>query len=247
MSQLNNRRGEGFTLIELMIAMSFIALLLLAIAMTTIQISNIYTKGITFRSVNQVGRDLSDSLTRDISASAPFNISNPADVTDTSRRYAKQFAGGDEFGGRLCTGAVSYVWNYGKYLGNAGTNVYADPDGSTPIRLVRVLDSGGQLCTDPSLNVTKSAATELLSGDDTLDLVLHNFSITSSVAATDVASGQQIYAISFTLGTNEQQALMTNNTQCVPPAAPGTPGSSPDWEYCAVNVFDIVVRAGNQR
>ena len=247
MNRYNPRNSQGFTLIELMLAMTFISLLLLAIAMTTIQISGIYTKGITFQSVNQAGRTLSDDLRRDIAVSAPFTVDNPDRANDTSRRYVKQFTSGSESGGRLCVGNVSYVWNYGKYIKGgvaSSVNKYLNPDSNTQIRLVRVVDSGGQLCSDVALKVDKSAATELLGGKDNLDLALHDFTITSSPAATDAASGQKMYVISFTIGTNEQAALTTNNTQCVPPGSTDA-SKDADWEYCAVNVFDIVVRAGN--
>lgn len=248
-----NSGSQGFTLIELMLAMTFVSLLLLAIAMTTIQISNIYTKGITFQSVNQAGRAVGESLRRDIAASGPFNIDNPTNASDPSRRYVPRFVSGQEVGGRLCIGDVSYVWNYGKYLTTAGANVYASPDTATPIRFIRVIDSGGQLCASPSTQINKANATELLTGKgskDNLDLDLQTFTISSTTAATDAASGQKMYSISYTIGTNDQQALMassvTGDLQCVPPGATPTGSQQADWEYCAVNVFDIVVRASSQ-
>lgn len=52
-------KSRGFTIIELMLSMTFLAMLMLVIALTTIQISNIYNKGVTLREVNQAGRSVS--------------------------------------------------------------------------------------------------------------------------------------------------------------------------------------------
>lgn len=239
---------RGFTLIELMLSMTFISLLLLAIAMTTMQISHIYTKGVTFRSVNQAGRTINADLQQDAAVSAPFDVYKPGTQValtgcGASPRYVRQCNAGVASGGRLCMGTVSYVWNYGEFLNGSSPNKYAS--GSTPLRFVRVNDQGGKLCEDSSTPVVQSTATELLGGKDSLDLALHNVTVDTSNTASDPASGQQMYTISYTLGTNEQTALMTNDTQCVPPNTAGG-GLESDWDYCAVNTFTTVVRAGNQ-
>ena len=49
---------KGFTLIELMLAMSFISVLLLSIAMVGIQAGKMYSRGIVLRDVNKAGRDI---------------------------------------------------------------------------------------------------------------------------------------------------------------------------------------------
>lgn len=93
-----NHNKRGFTLIELMLAMTFVSALLLAIAMTVIQISNVYTRGLTLKEVNQAGRTISTELKRGISQSAPFAVPGP--------KYVVQ-----PWGGRLCVGQYSYIWN----------------------------------------------------------------------------------------------------------------------------------------
>lgn len=220
---------RGFTLIELMLAMSGVAFLLLAIAMTTMQISNIYSKGVTIKSVNQTGRDLSDALQRDIKGSKPFDVADTAKFLDTSH------------GGRLCLGKYSYVWNYGATLDPSGSPDAIIYDNGAPVRMARVLDNGGQVCVNAAANqpIVRADATELLSGTDKLDLALHTFSITSS--ATDAAIGQALYSVSFTLGTSDQQAINTSDASCKPPN-----DNDSNWEFCAVNVFDFTTRAGNK-
>ncbi len=220
---------RGFTLIELMLAMSGVAFLLLAIAMTTMQISNTYSKGMTIKSVNQTGRDLSDMLQRDIKASKPFNLASTSSYLNTP------------YGGRLCLGKYSYAWNYGTTLAASGTVNKIIFDDSTPVRMARVLDIGGQICANAAANqsIARTDATELLTGSDKLDLALHTFTITSS--ATDAIIGQALYSASFALGTSDQQAIKTSDASCKPPS-----DNDSNWAFCAVNVFDFTTRAGNK-
>jgi len=232
-----NRAKSGFTLVELMLAMTFIAILLIAIAMTTIQISNIYNKGITLREVNQAGRSLSEELQRSIASSVPFDVTPRVDdspATATSKYVVR------DGGGRLCLGSYSYAWNYGKALaGGAGAPaVFNKYDDNTNVRFAKVQDPGGSLCADAKLAIERSKATELLTTGDR-DLVVHNFSIVRT--ADDEGTNQAIYAISMLIGTNDRQQLTTDDASCKPPAA-----GVGDEDYCSVNRFDIIARAGNK-
>lgn len=228
---MNHAKKDGFTLVELMLAMTFIAILLVAVAMTTIQISQIYNKGITLREVNQAGRALSDELQRSIASSSPFDA-NPASPTT---RYLVRPGGG-----RLCVGSYTYAWNYGSAItGGAGApavfNVYENND---VVRFVKVSDPSASLCTDPTLKIKKADATDILTAGDR-DLVVHAFTVTQG--SNDIDTGQALYAISMTVGTNDQQQLVTNDTSCKPPAQ-----GVGNEDYCSVNQFDIVARAGNK-
>lgn len=230
------KQQSGFTIIELMLSMSFIALLLIAIALTTIQISNIYTKGITLREVNQAGRRLTDEFQRSIASSVPFDVTPKVDdspVTAMSKYVVR------DGGGRLCIGSYSYAWNYGKALaGGAGApaifNTYND---GSVVRFAKVADASGSLCADPTLAMQKADASEILSSGDR-DLVLHSFGI--SKTADDASFGQSLYAITFILGTNDRAQLTTGDASCKPPS-----DETGAEEYCSVNQFDIVARAGN--
>lgn len=230
MSHVNDK--SGFTLVELMLAMTFISILLVGIAMTTIQISRIYNKGLTLREVNQAGRTVSDELQRTIASSTPFD----ADPASPTSRYIVRPGGG-----RLCVGRYSYTWNYGSAIvGGAGApavfNLYQD--NNEPVRFAKVDDPSASLCLDPNLRVNRNQATELLSAGDR-DLVVHAFAVTRG--SSDVDIGQALYAVTMTIGTNDQQQLVTNDTSCKPPAQ-----GVGNEDYCAVNQFDIVARAGNK-
>lgn len=234
-----NHDNKGFTLIELMLAMTFIAFLLVAIAMTTIQISAIYNKGITLREVNQAGRAISDELQRSVSASIPFDATPKKD--DSSETATSKFVDFDG-GGRLCLGQYTYAWNYGRSIaGGSGVpdtlNKYSNGDTSI-VRFVKVSDPNGALCSSTIATIDRANATEMLASGDR-DLVIHDFDVISK--ANDPVTGQAIYAISMVVGTNDGEQLETNDRSCKPPA-----GGVGKEDYCSVNQFDIIARAGNK-
>lgn len=235
---MSHDKKTGFTVIELMLAMTFIAILLIAIAMTTIQISNIYDKGITLREVNQAGRNVSEDLQRSIASSVVFDVTPKID--DSPQTTASKYVVRDG-GGRLCLGNYTYAWNYGKAIaGGAGApdilNIY--DNNQAPVHFAKVADPSGELCADPELPIVRTKATEMISGGDR-DLVIHAFSIART--SDDPSTGQAIYAISMTIGTNDREQLTTNDASCKPPAA-----EVGNENYCSVNQFDIIARAGNK-
>lgn len=52
------KHNEGFTLIELMLAMAFISFLLLFMVAAILQVTRLYVKGSAIRQINQTGRQL---------------------------------------------------------------------------------------------------------------------------------------------------------------------------------------------
>lgn len=230
-----NHDHKGFTLIELMLAMTFISVLLMAIAMTVIQISNIYSRGLTLKEVNQAGRSLASELQRSVATNASFSV-NPAAI-DT--KYIKS-----GFGGRLCLGQYSYIWNYGQTLtmttpmDSSNSNLYAGPS-SAKIRFVKVPDSAGGYCSAKTSLINPVGAVELLEVGDR-DLAVHRFAISTAPSATDAKTQQTLYYISFVIGTNSQAAIDPTTTTCLPPDA-----AASDLNYCSINQFDIVSRSAN--
>lgn len=241
--EAKRRHQKGFTIIELMLAMSFIAVLLIAIAMTIIQIGNIYNKGLTLKEVNQTGRALAEDIRRTVAISGQVDLVND---------YVEVRDGARVVGGRLCLGSSSYVWNYAASIETNHTRLIKYPTGSTngPIRLVRVADGAKTYCSKDAegrllvanlLPADVPNARELLrSGDRTLSL--HSFKVTTSAGATNAATGQRLYRVQFTIGTERTDLLNTaaNPITCKTPAEIG-----PDFNYCTVQDFNIVVRAGS--
>ncbi len=228
------RGQEGFTIIELTLAMAFIALLLLGIAMLTLQIGSVYNKGLTLRSVNESGQLVSSDIARTLNSARPASTLFIEDAT----------------GGRLCGNNVVYAWNYAKPIDDLANgqpvvlmNLYQDS--SERIRLIRFTGADSycervdgalpQLSRGAINNITNLLGT----GDN--NLAVTRFSInrdTDGLIGLPVAfdSGQRIYQLSITIGTGEDAVIQGSSCQ--------NTGSRIDNEYCAVNEFNFTARAG---
>lgn len=235
MNHSTKRSEQGFTIIELMLAMAFVAALLLTVALTIVQIGTIYNKGMTLKEVNQTGRTISDDLRRSVAASSSFNL-----ATNFQER---------EWGGRFCTGQVSYLWNYAQALQEGDTAVNRFASGSDTIRLLRVPDAAAAYCVTSGAgafalrevsDLDREESTELLrQGDRTLSI--HELSITSPNNGSDPLTGQSMYSVTFTIGTGDTTALNDQQTACLPPG-----DINANFAFCAVQQFTIVTRAGNR-
>lgn len=224
-----NKYTQGFTLVELSLVMAFISLLLLAILFSTIHMGKIYAKGVTNKQINQVGRELVDTIRRD------FLVADAARITS----YPAVPAGSSS--GRLCLGKVSYVWNTAATLASEAERSHAikDKDGTTPVILSRVLDAGGSLCANPGGGYLTSLtgfdnATALLSGEGR---VLAVYDLAFNTLARQGSDG--LYSLDITIGTNDPSIVDTDAKQCKPPS-----DHSSNFEYCSVATFNIIVRTG---
>ncbi|NTW62088.1 hypothetical protein HGB25_01600 [Candidatus Saccharibacteria bacterium] len=238
-----NKRQNGFTIVELMLAMAFVSMLLLAIAMTVIQMSNIYNRGMTFKNVNQAGSMVANEFQRSITATKPFEI----DEAQPDNRYIIQKSSGQPIGGRLCTGKYTYIWNYGKAISDSSLdpnrNVYSGK--SDNIHFAKIFDSNYYYCTKLPPPVNKypdisSEAVELLNAGQN-NLVIHSLEMRSANEVVDRTTDQRLYSIRFSMGSNDQTAL-TSVAGEVACKVPGEPDANP--LFCSVIRFDIVVRSG---
>ena len=224
-----NRKGTGFTLVELMLAMAFLSMLLLAIAMCVIQMSTIYARGETLRQVNQSSRVVATDFRRTFA---------DAQVSAVNIHQAQSHQ-------RICTGQYTYVWTTAQTAADpASANRYTD-SGVGEIRLVRIVDMGGQYCRDgshtPSMHTPIDAATaspiELLEEGDR-SLRVRNLSIEE--AGKGDVTGQRLYVIRLLLGTDNTEAIDATTDTCIA----GTDVATSDINYCAVNEVTLTVRAG---
>jgi len=243
-----HKKQHGFTIIELTLAMTFISFLLLGIALTIIQISAIYNKGTTSKEINQASRTINVELDRDISTASSLTLATDYVLTPST---------GTAAGGRLCLGSYSYIWNYAKAIEANSANVtkYLTPPDSTKtsvIRLIKVADPSKVYCAKSATNpaalanpsiraVDTPIVQELLSNGDH-ELGLHNFAFITPVpaSAANASTGQQIYSITYTIGTAKISSLNPTQTACL---ASGVANADP--LYCNVQQFSLVVRAGN--
>ena len=236
-------RRYGFTLIELMLAMAFVSVLLLAIATIAIQAGKLYNRGLTLKSINQSGREISDSLRRDFLQANAGKISGNANLAVVMVQ-----AGGADRSGRLCLGDYSYVWNVPKVVSGevkAGAGIITEvggPHSGRPINFARVIDPDGMLCQKNETTgaymstVATDKVTHLLKPAGSNDVVLAIHQMKAARVAGD-SGADSLYRLEFVLGTSQLEAVNTANGTCKPPA-----DNSENLDFCAINSFEMIVR-----
>lgn len=139
---------KGFTLVELSVAIGLITIMLITIALITQDVLKIYHKGITIKSINQIGRTLIDEFSSSISQSSPvyseqfckkYLATNSVEACEkdgsSSAIYQQYYTTEVEIekngpadrikavpiGGVFCSGKYTYIWNTGYVLGFAYT------------------------------------------------------------------------------------------------------------------------------
>ena len=176
----------GFTIIEVSLVTAFMAMLMIAIATVTTSISAMYRKGITLKAVNSVGRNLVTELTTSINAAPSIDsaslcnslipstntIAQQKCIDDGAYKYVYQswegttrdqatgVEGPIQYGGVLCTGNYSYIWNtfYGRKFGQTLRLTYKDtasgPDKhQQDFKIIRFVDKTYLAC---SVNVNNN-------------------------------------------------------------------------------------------
>ena len=101
MNQQIAKKTAGFTIIELTLAMVFVSVLLLTIALTIIRVATIYNQGMTLKEVNQISRDINDELRRAVAGAPVFDVSASADTAS----YVTVKDNGGATMGSFCKGA----------------------------------------------------------------------------------------------------------------------------------------------
>lgn len=159
----------GFTLVEVTLALLFISMLLLAIAMLSLHITSTYQKGLAIKAVSANGRILIDDLVRAISASPNKDIrsdcrffdeqeAQEACIKDGGRKliFQQQFEVATvnkqkknvPINGVFCTGRYSYIWNTGYVLNEnyGASHKKAKLNGDDNFRLLKFEDGARELC-----------------------------------------------------------------------------------------------------
>lgn len=178
------KKQEGFTLVELMIALAFVAFILIFSTTAVIQVMQTYNKGVAIKNINQAGRTTMEDMSRFLRTADPG-------VVDVSLAASQR---------RACFGGVSYVWNlYDTTAGSA--NKYDD---NTDLTFVRVADDSKAMCTQTAGSyprVPKAQATDILLSnvwvmginlsDPSVDAPLMDLTINLAVANDPaISSGQ---------------------------------------------------------
>lgn len=181
-----HKSQQGFTVIELTLAMTFVAFILIFTTLTTIQMMKTYNKGVTIKEINQAGRTLTEDLSRSLTAGKASSV---------NLSYLDQ--------GKLCVGASTYIWNP-VYTGAAhayndgGVTYHKWPNGDR----VGLARSVSALCN-------ASNAITLPAPDENTFSLLSDQARVLDVSATRYDGGKLVKLV-FTLGTfdtNEEPSL----------------------------------------
>ncbi len=122
-----SKQKKAFTIIEFLLAMTFLAVLLMGITTVTLRILEIYRKGLSMRAINATGRDILNDMSRTVAGSPIVENINPkaaegsTNITsddiliayrnyynETTMTYNEKTV---QAGGVFCTGSYSYIWN----------------------------------------------------------------------------------------------------------------------------------------
>lgn len=172
--EIINQSEAGFTIVELSLAIAFIASLLIFVAVVTSNILAIYQKGLTIKAINSVGRGLIDNISSSVTSAPALSVSSAcmklsalgnegapnvsACNSDKALRgyiyNAKVDSDGKQLYGVFCTGAYSYVWNtaYGFKAGDTISVRYNEgktlPENDNErLTLARFKDPTRRVCT----------------------------------------------------------------------------------------------------
>lgn len=241
---MRKHASTGFTIIELTIAMGFVAVLLIAVAMLSIQLSNQYSRGLTLKEVTQAGTEVSNDIKRTMSQ---------VQIQSGGVRVHNITGGGKV----LCTGAYSYIAsNPASLEANNGSGdskaIRIGPVGSTTMaRFAKVRDLSGALCGSPSVldtdkNYVTSDVSELLAGGSRL-LSIHDLTVTpngmpanTDPLYTEFQQGRGLYKITLTISAGLESEIDSGTGTCKPPN-----DDQSNLDYCSINTFEFISRVGS--
>ena len=257
------KNRNGFTIIEFVLAMAFIGIILMAICMITIQITGIYQKGLSLRAINSTGRQIMDDMSSAVTGSAIVTDINPsADVAITDEMILNKRKSYFQYNkindsrqasGIFCTGSFDYVWNTAETLMD-NNNTNAVLINGKKYKLARIDDNSRKYC-DPNAtkvnnivdaSIREADVIELINNDEA-DLAVYDFTVYPAMQSE--STRHILYPISMIIATKRGGININSNGDfCRGMARPyedesaNNEFSMMDFNYCAVNRFDFVVR-----
>jgi Tfp pilus assembly protein PilV len=228
----HSKKQSGFTIIELSLAMTFVSILLISIALLTIYLGKQYTRGQVMKEVNQAGTEIVGDIKRSIAGAYTNDITYKA-FTDGSQATA------------ICFGNVSYIANKPSRI-NTPAATLAKYASGTPARFAKVPDVGSSICAASAVPaVLPAGARELLAIADGNEQSLAVYKLAFRRPASPYGfidpmyPDRGLYIVDITIGTSQDTEIL-NDQQCKPPSDV----QSGD-EYCSINTFTVVGRVGN--
>jgi prepilin-type N-terminal cleavage/methylation domain-containing protein len=169
---------QGFTIIELMIATVAFSIVLLILTFGIIQITNVYYKGVTITTTQNVLRDIANDISQSIEFSGA-QVTGQTDLTNPTQAGTTQ---------AFCIGTTGYLYQLGYEVEtNPGSNqayhglvvINDDPNcpynpsaGSYSLRTSSSIPTGGQEILDTGMRLSKLIVTEnpIVSGLYNIDI-----------------------------------------------------------------------------
>lgn len=229
--QRSGRLSDGFTLIELMLAMVFVAFILVFISLTLVQMFRIYDKGTSMKQVNQAGRSIVDDISQAVRSQLPSNINTTAvDI------------------GILCIDKVMYVWNplYSDDIGAINNTAAANR------AVIGDQDNGGMMARKVLRNAT-SCPVNLQDALDTtrypVDQETQLLTGQTRVIRSKVTRVQdRLVKLDFIIGTYGRSEIVASvpTTKYITPTRPDGGGDvtclpGDDGNYCSFAEFSTIV------
>lgn len=216
-------KDTGFTLIELMLAMVFVAFILIFISLTLVQMIRIYDKGSSMKQVNQAGRSIIDELSRAVRQQLPSAV----DVSNVDA-------------GVLCIDKTMYVWN--PLYTATGPNT--DPTAHTAV--IGDPISGGMMARKTLVSSSDPCERDAaVTGADEAVLLSGRARVLQATASSN-PSEPRLVKLTFVIGTyaSSEFAATPVVNFTTPMKHDGTnfsclPGN--DGNYCAFAEFNTVV------
>lgn len=172
---------SGFTIIELLLSITFVSILLVTIALLISHTIATYQKGVALKTVNSIGLHIIDDISRTVNASPAktaeticrdryggLNFGAATGETakcvqDNAYRltFYQKYGSIETDGGTIsaplygvfCTGRYSYIWNSG-YLINTGGH-YRNPHNFQPVKLSGYNFGAGSSHPDKTIRLLK--------------------------------------------------------------------------------------------
>lgn len=219
-------KQSGFTIIELTLAMAFLAMIFMFISVVTMQMMSVYNRGLAIKQINQVGSSIMDDIARATNSGA-----------------ADTLATGDGF---LCVGDVGYFWNSQQRLSSGDPVYYYDNNGDSNYdpaddQAVGVVKTNTDVGSS-SVSCGSISSDEAVVPDDVSDMVGDNVRVIDvNVTSPSTPNAANLAQISLTIGTYTDDGDNTpvndgGGWYC----EPGSLGN-----FCAVETYNTVVYLPN--
>jgi len=191
MSQRRKQSQAGFTIVELTLAMVFVAFILIFTALTIVQMLRTYDKAISMKQINQAGRTITDDVSRVMRAQLPTTV-------DTSQVSA----------GLFCVGTTVYQWNplfpgtplasSNPVPGNA--NAISGPATTGPMMIKKTRTNQNGPCTPGEVNNPAN----IVAGSESA-LLSHRTRVIWADAQSN--SGGRLVTLTFIIGTHNRDEV----------------------------------------